>query len=420
MHGEIITIGDELTSGRVCDLNSFFLSARVSSFGLKITAMSSVGDDRDSIIDALNRAVARSDFVLVSGGLGPTDDDITTKAAADFFGLPLVQDENFLENIKKSLAKFGLTWAESYAKLALIPQGATLIAPDQSCGFLLHHGRVPVFFLPGVPREVHFLAEAKVLPVLLRNEDEKIVVDQRIFKIFGLQEGQIGEALRGLSQPDDGITIGYYPNFPENHVAVTVRAPNREKADAALARIEAQVRERLGQWVVALDGANLEEMVGRRLTEKGLTLAVAESCTGGQISQRLTSVSGASLYFERGLVVYSNQAKEELLGVPAEALAAHGAVSAEIAVLMAEGVRKRSGTDLGLASTGIAGPTGGTPDKPVGTVYLALAAPEGTHVKRFNFSGRRDQVTSLTSETAINWLRRYLSDDAFILRHKPA
>ena len=418
MHGEIITIGDELTTGRICDLNSSFLSARISSFGLKITSMSSVGDDQDSIIDVLSRAVRRSDFVLVSGGLGPTDDDITTKAAAAFFGLPLIEDKVFLDNIKKSIKKFGLEWTESYAKLAMIPKGAALIAPDQACGFLLYHGRIPVFFLPGVPREVRILAEAKVLPILLKNSNEKIVVEQRVYKLFGLQEGQIGETLQGLAEPDSGIAIGYYPNFPENHVTVTVRGPDQEKVEAALIRVEAQIQERLGPWVVAQDAANLEEMVCRLMTEKKLTLAVAESCTGGAISQRLTSVSGSSNYFDRGLVTYSNRAKEELLGVPQETIEAHGAVSKETAVYMAEGVRKNSGVDLGLASTGIAGPTGGSREKPVGTVYLALAAKEGVHVKKFNFSGVREQIASMASETAINWLRRYLSDDTFILRHK--
>ena len=414
MRGEIITIGDELISGRVCDLNSFFLSARVSSYGLRVMAITSVGDDRERIMDILHQAVDRSDFVLVSGGLGPTEDDITTDVAADFFDLPLVLDEPFLDIIKKSLEKWGVPWVEAYRKLALIPQGASLLDPGVACGFHLDHGTVPMFFLPGVPSEVRRMTEKAVLPILLSKRRDRSAVRQRLFKIFGIQEAQIEETLDGITGGAGNISIGYYPNFPENHVTVTVRAESEEDAERTLGRLEAEVERRLAFYLVGKDAATLEMSVGRLLREKGLTLSVAESCTGGQIAGRITSVAGSSDYFERGVVVYSNRSKVELLGVPDEVIQTHGAVSEPTAEHMARGIRERSGTDIGLATTGIAGPTGGTPEKPVGTVYIGLAGPEGVRVERVNFLGPRDQVVQLTTQTALNRLLRYLADPSFI------
>ncbi len=418
MRGEIITIGDELITGRVCDLNAHFLSGRLSSFGIKITAISSVGDDPEAISGVLARAVERSQFVIACGGLGPTEDDITVRVAADFAGLPLVLDEEYLASIRNSLRTRGVPWAESFRKMAFLPEGASLIDPKgDSCGFYLYHGDVPVFFLPGIPEEVRLLAERKVLPLLVRKDRDKAVVRQRLFKVFGLQEARIGEILEGVTGSEKGARIGFYPNYPENHVAVTVWADTAEQAESVLSRLEAEVERRLGRYVVAKDAATLEESVGILLKARGLRLATAESCTGGLISHRLTSVSGSSDYFERGLVVYSNEAKQELLGVPAEIIEEFGAVSAETAERMASGVRERSGVDIGLASTGIAGPTGGTPDKPVGTVFLALAGPAGAGARKFKFSGRRGQITSITAQTALDMLHRYLVDDTFLFRH---
>ena len=416
MEGEIITIGDELMTGRVCDLNSFFLSARISSYGLRIKAFSTVGDAPDDIVDVLSRAVDRSDFVLVSGGLGPTDDDITTEVAADFFRRRLILDREFLDTIKEALRKWGAPWVEAYRKLAFVPEGAVLIAPEEACGFYLFHGRVPVFFLPGVPAEVRRLTETRVLPFLVSHFGAKAVVRQRLFKLFGPQEAQIGEILNGVAEREKGVMLGFYPNFPENHVTVTVRAASEKQAEETLTRVETEVEERLGAFVVAKDGDTLEESVGRSLRRRGLTVAVAESCTGGLISRRLTSISGSSDYFMEGLVTYSNAAKTRLLNVPPQVIETHGAVSEQTARLMAEGARAGAGTDIGLATTGIAGPTGGTDEKPVGTVYISLAGPDGTLVRRHQFLGQRDQITQLTAQTALNWLHGFLDGDADLFR----
>lgn len=418
MEGEIITIGDEIISGRVCDLNAHYLSGRLSASGLAVKAVSTVGDDPDKIREVLGRAVERSDFVLVCGGLGPTEDDITTAVVADFFSRPLVLDRSFLEYIKGSLQEQGVAWVESYEKLAFIPEGATLIDPGgRACGYYLYHSQVPVLFLPGIPEEVRFLAETKVLPFLLARDRGRDWVRQRLLKVFGLSEAQIGELLRDATGREQGVLLGYYPNFPENHVTITVRARSEEEAAEVLARVEAEVEERLGAYLVAKDETTLEESVGRLLRARGLSVAVAESCTGGLIGHRLTSVPGSSDYFDRSLVVYSNRSKMEMLGVSAEVLEKHGAVSAETAVQMAEGVARISGASLCLAATGIAGPTGGTAAKPVGTVFIALAAPGGVKVERFQFWGRRDQIKMLTAQTALDWLHRYLLYDSLFFRH---
>ncbi len=408
MHGEIITIGDELLSGRVRDLNAYYLSMRISSLGIVITATSTVGDDPKAISEALERAVSRSEFVLVCGGLGPTEDDITARVAADFFDCPLVLNEKTLQYIKDSLKKRGLPWLDAYKKLAYIPEGARLIDPQgQVCGFYCHSGEKPIFFLPGIPEEVRLLADSKVLPLLVSYDSKRAVVRQRIFKTFGLQEARIGELLAGVADPEQGELIGYYPNFPENHVSVTVRRNTVGEAEEALREIEKEVEARLNPYVIAKDASSLEMSVGQMLRAAGFRLAVAESCTGGLICHRITSVSGSSDYFERGVIVYSNESKIEMLGVPPEIIKAHGAVSAETAASMARGIRSVSRTDLGLAVTGIAGPTGGTADKPVGTVFIALADADGVEAERFQFSGTREQVKILAAQTALNWVFLY-------------
>jgi len=409
MRGEIITIGDELITGRVADQNAHYLSSRLTSLGLEVTGISTVGDVPADIIEVLDRALGRSDFIIISGGLGPTEDDITTEVAAEFLKCPLVLNTWLLEYLKESLSQRGLPWVDAYEKLAYIPEGARLIDPQgTACGFYCRHEEIPFFFLPGVPEEVRFLTESKVLPLLLSYDREPAVVRQRLFKTFGLAEARIGELLEGLAGGEEGGLIGYYPNFPENHVSVTVRGRTVGQTEEALDRLSLKIEAALEPYIVARDGASIEEAVGRILTEQGLTLAVAESCTGGLIGHRLTSVSGSSAYFERDVVAYSNRAKIELLGVPAETLDRHGAVSAETAQAMAEGVRMSSKTDIGLATTGIAGPTGGAEDKPVGTVFIALSDGQKTEVESYLFPGDRTQVKMLTAETALARLLRFL------------
>lgn len=411
MRGEIIVIGDELISGRIRDINAHYLSTRLTSLGMQVLAISTVGDIEEHIFEVLGRAAERSGFVIVCGGLGPTSDDITADTAAKFFKRPLALDKDYLSYIRSDIERRGFAWQEAYEKLACFPEGSEIIDPrGHACGFSLVYREVPFFFLPGVPGEVRQLTETRVLSYLTGYDKDPAEVRQGVFKIFGLTEARIEELLQGLVGEDShkAVLIGYYPSFPENHVSITVRYKTAAEAEETLAELGAELRNRLGPWLVAENDATLEQTVGRGLLNRGLTLSVAESCTGGLISHRLTEVPGSSEYFERSAVVYSNRSKTEMLGVDPETIENFGAVSHETAQAMARGIRQKSGASLGLATTGIAGPAGGTEEKPVGTVYIALADAEGVEVKHYRFSGDRRQNKVLTAETALNLVRQYL------------
>ncbi|MEW5913665.1 MAG: CinA family nicotinamide mononucleotide deamidase-related protein [Thermodesulfobacteriota bacterium] len=414
MRGAIICIGDELLSGRVAERNSRYAASRLTPLGFEIAQVTMVGDDQAAIAQALALALEQAQFVLVCGGLGATDDDITAAAAARFFGLALAESRRMVANLKACFEAVGLAVPAGAEKMAWLPQGAQVL--DRACaGFMLTTpAGQPVYFLPGVPGEMRRLLESQVLPGLLARFQPGQTVLSRRLTVFGLAESEVGLRLEGLTEGLPQAGVGFYPVFPEEQVIISLRSRSPEKASAELAALEAEAARRLQGFVVARGEETLAQAVARQMTEQGLSLALAESCTGGLIGHRITQVAGASDFFERGLVVYSNRAKMELLGVRAETLAAHGAVSAQTAAEMAAGVRQRAGVDIGLAVTGIAGPSGGSPEKPVGTVYLGLAAAEGVKTGRRRFWGGRAQIKALTAETALDWLRRYLEDHAFL------
>ncbi len=412
MRGEIICIGDELLSGRVRDRNSSYLASRLWPLGIEISAVSLVGDDPESIKETLKRALSRADFVVVSGGLGTTEDDITAAMAAEVFELPLAQSRRMVAHLRAFMARRGREVTDELLKMAWLPEGAEIL--DGTCaGFRLSGpGGKPVYFLPGVPEEMRRLTDQRVVPELLQRLGGAQAVTSREVRIFGLPESEVGRRLAGLS--GGGARLGFYPVFPEVQVLITVRAPSREQARSRARELEREVCSRLGDHVVATGGDTLEQVVARGLEAQGLSLALAESCTGGLIGHRITSVPGSSRFFERGLVVYSNRAKEELLGVRPETLAGFGAVSAQTAAEMAQGARRAAGTDLGLSVTGIAGPGGGTAEKPVGTVYFGLAGSGRVRTGGYRFHGSRFMIKALAAEQALDWLRRFLEDHAFI------
>ncbi|MBU0516664.1 MAG: competence/damage-inducible protein A [Proteobacteria bacterium] len=413
---EIITIGDELISGRVRDRNAEFVAGRLFGLGVRVRAITTVADDLARIQDALTRAVRRSDLVLVTGGLGPTEDDVTCAAAAEVGGVPLVRNEAIWLKIKGYLELRGRGESpERYEKLAVLPQGAEIIDPrGNTCGFSIIVGGVPVFLLPGVPEQTRDLMDAQVIPFLSAGLADGSVLRQRLIKTFGLDETAIQEKLAPLAADWPGVSLGYYPDFPEVHLMLTAQAKDENEAAALITRAEGDVRRVLGKVVYGREHDRLESVVGELLAARGRKLAVAESCTGGLIGHRLTGVPGSSEYVDRVLVTYSNQAKVELLGVSGETLEKHGAVSAETAVEMAAGVRERSAVDLGLAVTGIAGPDGGTDEKPVGTVFIALGDAQRTAVRRHRFMGRRHQIKILSAAHALDWLRRYFIQPGFM------
>jgi nicotinamide-nucleotide amidase len=402
-------IGNELVSGEIADANAFFMANALTERGFSVTRVSMVGDQEGQIQDALLQSRDRAEAVIVSGGLGPTSDDLTTPAAAKAFGESLVLHEASLEQIRERFARGGMEMPRSNEKQAVFPASAEIIPNPVGTapGFFLKSRGKAIFFLPGVPRELQHLFRETVLPRLERERKGNIHYRARTLKIFGLTESAIADRLSGIRAEHFSATLAYLPRYPENHVKIIVQGSDLEEVKRNLAELERVIREKLEGRVFAVDRETLEEIVGRLLKERQATLAVAESCTGGLVAHRMTNIPGSSEYFERGVVVYSNQAKTELLQVPKALLAELGAVSAPVAEKMAEGMRHLSRATIGLAITGIAGPAGGSADKPVGTVFIALSGPDGTASRRYQFWGDRDQVKMISAQTALEWVRRY-------------
>jgi|UniRef100_A0A7V6DPM9 nicotinamide-nucleotide amidase len=409
MLGEIILTGNELITGRVADVNACYAGRRLHESGLAVQCITVLGDGAPLFGEVLHRALSRSRFVIITGGLGPTDDDMTVAQAAEVLHLKLVQDEAMLARMRRRCEERGLPWLPHYGKMALIPAGATILDTGRSaCGFSLKYQDVWLFFLPGVPHEMRHLLEAAVLPVLTAMAGHTGYLEQRSLRLFGKMELEVQQAVHRLQKDAEGLDIGFYPNFPEIHLSLTARGPEKAKLTEKLDRFVAALSREVGDVLLSMDGAPLEEVVGRLLRQQGRTLAVAESCSGGLICHRLTNVSGSSEYFQGGAVTYSNQAKMDLLRVPGGTLEKQGAVSSDTAAAMARGVRKLFHADFGLAVTGIAGPTGGTPAKPVGLVFMGLADEHAVETRQHHFPGDRDMVKTLTAEHALDWLRRRL------------
>jgi len=422
MIGQIIAIGDELISGRVINTTSSFAAARLFSAGHRLQKITVVGDDPFDIKASLNQAINSSQFVLISGGLGPTTDDITNEAVADALGLPLVENQQVVEQIRKAEKRFGHEASETFKfKLSMLPKGAMVLEPDGcSAGYWLKHKDVYLFFLPGVPEQLEEHIVEKVVPMLNKLDPERPFVLQKIFKLFGLSETSINNELEELQNRNKSLKIGYYPVFPEVHVSLTVAKSSREKAEAIITQAASMVREKFRKFIVAEDAhGSLQATLGEILKAKKMILAAAESCTGGLLGATVTSVPGSSEWFDRSIVTYSNRAKEQNLGVSEKTLTKYGAVSSQTALEMVAGARNVSSSHCALAITGIAGPGGGTPEKPVGTVFIAMSVLDESLVHRFLFPGSRREIRSLTVETALDWLRRYLIHGSKLPGYKP-
>ena len=415
MYGEIITIGNELSSGRTLDLNSWYAAGRLTASGLRVTRITSVGDDHKMVSDALKRAVEASRFVIVTGGLGSTDDDITNEIVAQALNRPLCLDQQMLEQIKDHARARKIKITSSLEKMAWMPEGSKMLNPEgNACGFSLIEKEVCLYFLPGVPDQMRYLMDKIVLPEILSRYKTLPIMRQRILKLYGLNEPGIAEIFKKIQGKTGNIVFGFYPRFPENHITISLRGQDEPTVTKELDRVEMEVRRLVGPYIFAAGDQNMEEVVGHLLLEKNLSISVAESCTGGLIGHRLTSVPGSSSYFHGGVVVYSNQSKVDLLRVDPRTLEMHGAVSERTVEEMARGVKDRIKTDLGLAVTGIAGPDGGTRQKPVGTVHVGLAAREKTFSREYRFWGNRGQVKLNTSMMALDWVRRYLNGNPFL------
>ena len=408
MRGELIVVGDEVLDGRVMNLNGRRLASRLASAGLPLSRITTVGDEPEVMGRVLAHAARLADFVIVTGGLGHTDDDLTTAVAAESFGRPLTVNQGVLDHIAAVCRARGRDMGR-LERLAWLPRGAEPLAPGEHfCGFTLDEEKCLLFFLPGVPEEVLDLFDRKVLPLLLARFSERPFFRQRTLKLLGLTESEVSERLKGVAAAHPGVALGSYPNFPEVHLSLTVKGHDESGLARMLDRMEADLRGRLGSHVYGRDKETLPGVVGRLLKEGGLTLATAESCTGGRAAQMITSVPGSSAYFIQGVVTYANAAKVSLLGVSPADLERYGAVSSAVAAAMAEGLRERAGTDLAVSVTGIAGPDGGSDEKPVGTVFFGLASARQTEVEKRRFAGPRDWVQVQAAAWALNMVRSFL------------
>jgi nicotinamide-nucleotide amidase len=415
MQGEIITIGNELTSGRTLNLNAWYAAGRLTASGLSVTRITSVGDDFKMVSDALKKAMQASRFVIATGGLGSTEDDMTNEIVAKALKRPLCLDRQMFEQIKCHAEARDMEITPSLEKMAWMPEGSRMLNPEGTvCGFSLMEKEVRLYFLPGVPDQMRYLLDKFVLPEILKVFKTLPVMRQRILKLYGLNEPSIAEILKKLHVKTAGIVLGFYPHFPENHITISLRGIDEPTVTKELDRVEKEIRRLVGSYIFSDANHGMEEVVGHMLAEKNLTISVAESCTGGMIGHMLTNVPGISAHFLGGIVVYSNQSKAELLNVREETLKRYGAVSDQTVREMAFGIRKYLKTDLGLAVTGIAGPDGGSKEKPVGTVHIGLAAQENTYSGKYRFWGNREQVKSNTSMMALDWVRRWLNGDPFL------
>lgn len=413
MRAEILATGDEIRTGALVDSNSALIAESLEQNGVETTRHHAVGDDLPTLVAVLKEIGGRADAAVVTGGLGPTQDDLSAAAAAQAAGVSLVPDARALEEIEAFFRKRGRPMSDSNRKQAYFPLGARCLynALGTAPGFQMRIDRCTFFFLPGVPHEMRAMLHEQVLPVLNALQGETFQSRlARVVSTFGLPESTVGERVAGITTAFPDIKLGFRAKFPEIQVKLYLNTSDEAQGHATLAEAVQWVCDRLEPHVFSVSEHTLAAEVGEMLKQRGATLALAESCTGGLVSNWLTNTAGSSDYFLFSAVVYSNWSKVKVLGVSEETLADKGAVDEETARQMAEGARLAAQATYGLSTTGIAGPGGGSAEKPVGTVCIGLAGPEGSVSRKFTLSfGQRLMNKQLFAMLALDFLRRHLS-----------
>ncbi len=409
MRAEVISVGDELLSGAILESNFQRIAAELLRTGLSVGRHTIVPDSTKEIVGSILEARERSDVIIITGGLGPTVDDRTRQAVGEASGKALIFHPEIFERIKLMFQQRKRPMPESNRTQAMIPDGAEVMENPigTASGFSLRIGKALFFFLPGVPSEMWAMFARSVVPRLRAELRGAGVIFERRLHSFGMAESEVNEKLKDLLEKPTP-SMGLIARTGVIDIRLRATGKSLEEARLIVAETEAEVRSRLGEAIFGSDLQTLQSVVARMLIEREIEIAIAESCTGGFLAKRLTDISGISSVFMEGWVTYSNKAKMKRLGVPARAIRQKGSVSADVAKAMAEGARKRAGTDIAVGVTGIAGPTGGTPEKPMGLVYVALASPEGTEVQEFRFPGNREDVRDRTVKAALNMIRLYL------------
>ena len=410
MKVDIITIGDEILIGQIVDTNSAWMSQRLGEIGASVRRKYSVGDVASEIRGAIVESLSVADVVITTGGLGPTKDDITKRVLAEMFDCELVRDEDTYARVERMMALRGIEFNELNKAQALVPECCRVLPNHKGTApgmWFEREGRV-VVCLPGVPFEMEALMSESVLPMLQERFNLSAVV-HRTAITFGLAESMLAERIAAWEDAlPEFLHLAYLPSPSQLRLRLSAYDVEREVAERAIDEQFSLLMPLLGDLFVGWDGATVQSAVAEMLIAKGQTLAAAESCTGGALSAKFTAMNGASSYFMGGVVSYSNEVKNRVLGVRAEDLETYGAVSEPVARQMAEGVRRVCGTTWGVSTTGIAGPTGGTPDKPVGTVWMAVAGPNGTKALCLNHGRLRAQNIEKAAAAAINMLRKEL------------
>lgn len=404
----ILSTGDELTTGKVVDTNSSLIADRLVAVGVDVAAILTVSDDREKLHWALSQGRELGDVIIGTGGLGPTADDLTTEVVAEFLGSQLVQDEQVAGSLKRRFEARGIVWTPNNLKQALFPEGSVIVPNPVGTapGFrvLIEPGKTLVW-LSGVPQEMTAMLNDTVIPWVLQQRAGAGQISACTFKIYGLTESKLDDLMKAVKLGSEA-RLSFRAHYPDLTLRLTVKG-GTESAEI-LTCFKDQIRGVLGSFIYCEGDTTLEEVVGQLLLARQQTLALAESCTGGYISHRITRVSGSSAYYYGGAVTYSNDAKIRFLDVTPATLENYGAVSRETALEMSRGIRERTGAGLGLSVTGIAGPLGGSPEKPVGTVWISIAQEGGHEARLFNFHGDRERIIVGTSQAALHWLRTTL------------
>lgn len=407
MNAELISVGTELLMGQIVNTNARDLSLWLSELGINLYYQTVVGDNERRLQKTMADALSRSELVIVTGGLGPTGDDLTKETAAKLMGMELALDEASLRAMEAYYKKIDRPMAPCNRKQAMMPVGGIVIPNPVGTapGCIMEKNEKIMILLPGPPNEMARLYEDSVRPFLEKKTSGKLY--SKLLHVFGIGESSVEEELKDLMQGED-VTLAPYAKLGEVHLRVTTRCENDKEGEEKLRPTIEEIKKRLGDTVYTETDQSLAATVLALLKEKKMTLATAESCTGGMIGEALTDIPGASEVYLGGAVTYSNALKEKMLGVPKETLETVGAVSPETAKAMAEGIRKETGADIGIAVTGIAGPDGGTKEKPVGLVYVSAAAPDKTWVKELHLSGSRQRIRQFTLLNALDEVRKYL------------
>ncbi|MCE5287052.1 MAG: competence/damage-inducible protein A [Pelosinus sp.] len=407
---EIVTTGTELLLGQIINTNAPYLAQRLNELGFNVLFQSTVGDNRERMAQVLTTALSRADIVITSGGLGPTQGDITKEVTAGLLNLPMHVHEPSVRRIELFFEKRAAIMPSNNLRQAMMAKGAIVLDNDRGTapGAILETGDKTIIHLPGPPYELEGMFEAAVVPYLQQRFGLQGIILSRVLKTFEIGESSLEDEIKDLIIAQTNPTIALLAQSSEVLIRITAKGESKEAALASIDSIERKIRERLGDKIFAVDEETMESVVGKMLTAKQLTIACAESCTGGLLTSRITDVPGSSDYLLGSVVCYSNEIKVAAVKVGADILAEHGAVSEETAKAMCKGIRQQFNTDIGLGTTGIAGPGGATTEKPVGLVYIAVDGPAGTKCYKNEFSGSREKIKYRTTQTALNILRKYI------------